>query len=210
MKITAVALASTLAAVSLSTTASAQEVFHRREQGPLAFALIERIEGCITTTVELLALDQVLRESPGSEQPDQAIVIDIEQENTCGQEPVTLLSARGQSDLSNADFQVAKKLESASLVATVEVADGVSGNSFDVFIDVAWLVTTPLERVHEKFFSRDPDGFFHAQDRGTFRDADVIGTISDGTTNFLQSATVLIAALNDVTSSLIEASKKEK
>ena len=197
-------------ALTLPAYAWAADVFHSRGQGPLAFALVEHVDECITTTVELLAVDQVLRESGAPSQPDQVIVIDIEQVDTCGEEPVTVLSARGQSDLSTAVFQVAWKLESASLVGTIEVVDSVSGDAFDVFIDIDWIANTPLGRVNEKFIETTSDSVRHRQDRGTFRDADVTGTISAGTTNFLQSATVLIAALNDVTTTVLDVSKNEK
>jgi len=93
-----------------------------------------------------------------------------------------LLSAFGSA--SNPNFQIDKKLGSASLNTTIPVTDYVSGNTFNVSISVTWTAIDAL--MHE-------NGTFHFHSKGfidnnhfnaDFRDANASGTVSDGTTNY--------------------------
>lgn len=105
-----------------------------------------------------------------------------------------LLGASGST--LNANFQVGKKLVSASLNTTISVTDFVSGNTFDVSVNLTWTSTSAIAHEissfhqHTKGFTEN--GHFNAD----FRDANASGTVSDGTTNFTPSPSVFAQTMS--------------
>jgi hypothetical protein len=71
--------------------------------------------------------------------PRSAVEVFIEQADICQDE--LLLNAESTTAVSASEFQIDKKLESARLTKTVELMDSVSGNSFDVSVDLTWTAT---------------------------------------------------------------------
>ena len=106
---------------------------------------------------------------------------------------ILLLSAESTTAVSASEFQIDKKLESARLTKTVELTDSVSGNSFDVSVDLTWTATSQPEVTRNRFYIRTPGRITHEQDKGTFREASTAGTVSSGPTNFLQNLTEVFA-----------------
>ena len=107
--------------------------------------------------------------------------------DTC--QDVLLLSAESTTAVSASEFQIDKKLESARLTKTVELTDSVSGNSFDVSVDLTWTATSQPEVTRNRFYIRTPGRISHEQNKGTLREASTAGTVSSGATNFLQNLT---------------------
>ena len=105
----------------------------------------------------------------------------------------TLLFASGST--STATVQFGANLGSATVSATVPLTDSVSGASFDVEVNVAWTANSPL--IHQNNTSvTHTKGFtsiFHSN--ASLRDADASGAVSDGTTNFTPSPSVLAQIL---------------
>jgi hypothetical protein len=87
----------------------------------------------------------------------------------------------------NPNFQVGKKLDTASLSATISVYDWVSGTNFDVSVNQTWTANGPVaHQIGTNHFQTK--GFietFHYND--DFRPAGASGTVSDGTTNYTPS-----------------------
>jgi hypothetical protein len=129
----------------------------------------------------------------------------IQQIDTCQDE--LLLSAEGTTAVSASEFQIDKKLESARLTKTVELTDSVSGNSFDVSVDLTWTATSQPEVTRNRFYIRTPGRITQEQDRGTFREASVAGTVSSGGANLIQNVTEAFADLQSVTDGFREVIK---
>ena len=152
-----------------------------RFHGLSTFASFDSSDGCIDTSVSVDGHQNTV-----SKQTVSSADIIIEQFNVCTS--VLLLGAFGFT--SNANFQVGKKLVSASLNTTISVTDIVSGNTFPVSVNLTWTSTSAITQedqtfhFHTKGFTQN--GHFNAD----FRDANALGTVSDGTTNFTPSPSV--------------------
>jgi len=178
-----------LTATPKAQAAASGSTFVVRFHGASAFANFDSFspDGCIET---LAFVDGT--QNGSSLEAD----VFISQVNNCtatplsggGCGPTALLCAFGTTF--SPTFQVSKALDSASLSATIPVFDSVSGNTFNVSVDVTWVATGPLSResgsshFHTKNFTEN----FHFNDE--FRDASASGTVSDGTTNFSPSPSV--------------------
>jgi hypothetical protein len=85
--------------------------------------------------------------------------------------------------LAPGQFQIDDKLTAASLTATIEVFDFVSGASIPLDVNMRWTGSgdpfKSKERVHQTFPGSKVNKYFD----GTFRTAGAAGTVSDGTTN---------------------------
>lgn len=160
------------AAASGSTT-----VF--RFHGMTAFAVFDSLssDGCVDTTVFVDA-----NQSGSNLEAD----VFIGQFNICTQ--TDLMEASG-STLSPT-IQISKKLDSASLSATISVTDFLSGNTFNVSVNTTWTATGPLSHEIQSmhFHTKGFIDNFHLN--AAFRDAGASGTVSDGTTNFTPSPSV--------------------
>ena len=93
-----------------------------------------------------------------------------------------LLSAFGSA--SNPNFQIDKKLGSASLNTTIPVTDYVSGNTFNVSISVTWTAIDALMHENGSFHFHSKGFIDNSHFNAGFRDANASGTVSDGTTNY--------------------------
>jgi hypothetical protein len=142
-----------------------------------AIAAFDSTSGCIETFADV--------DGTQSNLGPEADVLIAQFDNCTG---TLLLEAVGST--LNPNFQVAKSLTSASLSATISVFDFVSGNTFNVSVNMAWTSTSTIMNevqtfhIHTKGFTEN----FHLN--ATFRDASASGTVSNGTTNFTPSPSV--------------------
>jgi len=173
-------LALALATFSQHTTASAGSIFHFK--GKSADAFFSSSDGCVFTDVFVFASEEIFQNPPGPSSASSGANLFISQFDACTGEQ--LLAADGFASLADPDFQVARKLTSATLNATVNVFDFVSGTSFDVFVDVTWTGTGPLGRQNGNFHFHSPGCNFNSHFNSTFRSAEASGSVSDGATNF--------------------------
>ena len=204
-KFTVLALVFGLTAFTAPISSWAAEVLRSSFKGLVAITFFDGVEGCILTSVGVRASNGTERDGPGKPGTRSEVNVLIQQIDTCQDE--LLLSAESTPTVSASEFQIDKKLESARLIKIVEVTDSISGNSFDVSLDLTWTAIGPTEVSRSRFYFRSPGRISHEQDRGTFRVASAEGTVSSGATNFLQNATESFANLRSVTAGSIEVIK---
>jgi hypothetical protein len=174
-----------LSPLSVANAAS-DKVTVENLRGPLINAFFSSTDpsGCIDTDTFVTAnrpTDQLL---PGRGTTTGIGAVSIFEYNSCTD--ATVLQAVGQTDtLGAADFQVSRQYDWASLHTTITVTNIDTGDDFDVTVNVALVGTSDLHRDHENTNDRYGGGC-HVLNRwkGTGRDADASGTVSDGVTNF--------------------------
>ena len=141
--------------------------------------------GCIYTDVYVYASEEIVSTQPGPGAPSSGASVSIYQFDVCT--GTQLLGADGFIPLAESDFQVAKKLESAGLNTTVTVFDYLSGSSYNVYVALTWSGISPIghqtNQSHYQFAGCHQK--YHSN--GTFRFAQVSGSVSDGVTDFAAS-----------------------
>jgi hypothetical protein len=204
-KFAALALVFSLTTFTARLSSWAADKTQFRFKGTMATAFFDAEDECIDTFVGVRAFDGIERAGPGKPAKGSAVEVFVEQFNFCDE--TLLLNAESITDVSASEFQIDKKLASARLTKTVELTDTVSGNSFDVSVDLTWTATGQPEVTRNRFYLRTPGRTIHEQDKGTFREATTAGTVSSAPTNFLQNLTELFADLQSVTDGFREMTK---
>jgi hypothetical protein len=166
--------------LSQYSPASAASIFKFRGLG--ANASFSSIEGCIQTNVDVFTAEATIQVPPGRGSPFSSVNIYISQRDLCNN--TQLLLAEGVTDLAEPELQISSKLISATLNTQVSMQDYLTGNVFDVTIDLAWTGVVPVTREHYNIHYGDKA--CKVYDRGTavFRGSEAIATVSDGTTIF--------------------------
>jgi hypothetical protein len=177
------------ALVAPSASAARAETLHFSFKGQFAEAAFESIDpsGCVDTFVFVNAVDGTVKEK-GHPAASSMAFIAIDQFDFCTD--TELLFAEGEATLAAGEFQIDKMLTAASLNATIEVTDFVSGTSFPVDVSVVWTGVGATRKEKDHFQIKAPDFKVNARFMGTFRDATASGTVSDGTTNFTPESAV--------------------
>ena len=183
-------LALALVALPLPAHAAGADTFHFRFTGQFAEAFLESFDpsGCIGTFVGVFAVDGRVKTGPGQPAAESVAQMFIDQFDFCNE--TSLISAFGFTTLSADEFQIDKKITSATLNTTIEVFDFVSGTSFPVEISVSWTGIGDTFSVKDRLHIKTPDFKVNSRFDGTFRNAEASGTVSDGTTNFTPDPTV--------------------
>jgi hypothetical protein len=141
--------------------------------------------GCIYTDVYVYASEEIVSTQPGSGTPSSGASVSIYQFDACT--GTQLLGADGFVPLAEPDFQVSKKLESAGLNTTVTVFDYLSGSSYDISVALNWSAISPVGRQTSQSHYQFAGCHQKYHSNGTFRFAQVSGSVSDGITNFAAS-----------------------
>ena len=141
--------------------------------------------GCIYTDVYVYASEEIVSTQPGPGTPSSGASVSIYQFDVCT--GTQLLAADGFTPLSEPDFQVSKKLDSAALNTTVNVFDYLTGSSFNVSIALTWTATSPLGRQTSQSHYQFAGCHQTFHNNGTFRFAQTSGSVSDGVTDFAAS-----------------------
>jgi hypothetical protein len=155
-------------------------------RGPLVNAWFSATDpsGCIQTETFVTANRPTDQHLPGRGTTTGVGAVGIFEYDTCTD--TVLLDAVGQTDtLGAAELQISNQLDWASLHTTITVTNIDTGDAFDVSVDVAWVGTSDIRRDHSNTNDLYPGGC-HVLNRwkGSGRDADASGTVSDGATNF--------------------------
>ena len=172
-----------LAAFTLPISARAADVAGSKET--IVRAIFERLDGCVLTTLEVLVVDERESVPPGGPVTGARIEAGIEQLDECSHE--FLSSAFVIDALTDEEFHIDNKLESASVTKTVEMIDDILGTSFPVTIDLTWTATGPATRGRDRSFIRFEDEMFHSTEKFIVRDATASGSVVSGTTDFLDT-----------------------
>ena len=160
--------------------ASALDMFKFRGSG--ANASFSTVDGCIQTKVDVFTAEAFIQVFPGNVDPFSSVNIFISRYDVC--EDIQLLVAEGVADLAEPDLEISKKLDHAMLNTTVNVLDSLTGNTFDVSVNLAWTGIGTVTHERRNFHFRDQTCLTHTRSKGTFRDAEVTGSVSVRIANF--------------------------
>ena len=170
----------------LPTYAQTVDVFQLK--GKVAYAGFSSTDplGCIVTDVIIVASKQIVHEPPGPGTQSAGVVIAIFREDVCTCAETSLLEAFGSASLTDQEFQIDSNLGLATLKPiSIEVSD-TSGSSFNVDLALTWTGVGQLSRANGHLHFRSPGFTFNGHLSGVLRDADASGSLSDGTTSFIQ------------------------
>ncbi|MEO7839312.1 MAG: hypothetical protein ABIU06_08180 [Anaerolineales bacterium] len=158
-----------------------------RLKGQTANAHFSNVDqsGCIYTDVYIYASEEIVSTQPGPGSPSSGAYVSIYQFDACT--GTQLLGAGGFVPLAESDFQVSKKLESAGLNTTVTVFDYLSGSSYNVSVALTWSAISPIGRQTSQYHYQFAGCHQKYHSNGTFRFAQVSGSVSDGVTDFAVS-----------------------
>jgi hypothetical protein len=173
----------TLIVLALVLPAAVQAGYQFRFSGDTAFASFSDFDGCVYTDVSVFATDGRQQSPPGRPGKSSWADIYISRYDSCN-DWVPLLSAYGGAALAGPDFQVARKLNSATLDTTINVYDYVNDNPFDVAVDLDWAGSGDLNRGRSQWQSHSGNCKFHSRWQGSWRFATASGSVSDGSTNY--------------------------
>ncbi len=171
-----------LAVFGQYTPASAAEMYKWKGPGAEAYFSSTDESGCVVTDVSLFTRDETFQNPPGQPSRGSFVYLTIYQYDYCAD--IALRVAEGWASIGEDDLQVAKKLGWASLATVVSMYDWASDTYFEVSVDLSWSATGPAVQQSSSFRSHTPDCKYHSRFRGSFRSADVNGTITDGFTNY--------------------------
>lgn len=179
---TALVLAVYIAAFVLQSQASAGGIYKFRGEGASAIFSSVDGSGCVWTDVYLNPNEGISQSPPGKGSTSSGVYMFISQYDACM--GTQLIAAEGSATLAASDFQVFGQLSSATLNATVTLFDYVSGNYFDVYVDLTWNGTGAINRQSSSSHFSSPGCKFNTRFTGSFRPAVATGTVSDGFTNY--------------------------
>jgi hypothetical protein len=138
--------------------------------------------GCILSSLDVFTTEGMVGFSPGKKAPQSSTAIFLSQYDLCTD--TLLLAAEGVTDLAEPDLQISPRLDSATLNTTVTMFDTLTGNTFDLSVDLSWVGVGPSSRQHSSFRFGDKDCRVISRFKGTVLVAEVSGTVTDGVTNF--------------------------
>jgi hypothetical protein len=207
MKITRVAcclfvLLLSLVAFAFTTTApkahaASGNTFVVKFHGLSAFANFDSLVSpgsCVHNEVHVDAFQNTVQK-----QTTSGANVFIGQMNWCTNAQILFASG----SIYNPDFLIDKELLSASLNTTIYVFDNVSGNTFPVSVNLAWTSNSAIGHENQTFYYHTRGFTENSHVNADFRDANVSGTVTDGTTNFTPSppflAQIMSAKNFDVT-----------
>jgi hypothetical protein len=168
-----------LAGLTLPTAVWAGE--HFTFSGPSAVVSFVSTEGCITTDVSVFASDESLHDPPGPPTPMSVANVMIDQFDNCT--GATLLSAFGEATLTDQAFEVKSQLTSATLNATVQVTDSITGSTSNVDVDLTWSSIGDLFQQTLHTHVHTPGLISQSRSNGAFREAQASGSVSLGGVN---------------------------
>jgi len=167
---------------ALATPAMVGAVNRINLSGLSASANFSSTDGCIYTYAYVSASTEVNRQTSDQTQTTTTGFLTVSKSDVCQYLP--LLEGNGSSTLGDADFQVGKRLDTATLKTTITVYDWVSDSYFDIDVDLTWTATGDAGRSMVIEHDAQAGLIFQQKMTGTGRIADAAGTVSDGTTNF--------------------------
>jgi hypothetical protein len=188
----AVLLALALLGLVLPGIAQAGEIVVFRFDGLAATAFFSSTDpsGCILSEVFLGAQDESQQVPPGPASTSRFAYTVISVYDFCTS--TSLLDAAGLTSLADAEFQVAKTLESATLNTTIPVFVYGTGSTVDVGVAMTWTSTGEVSRLndHNHVHFESPEVIANSHILGVFRPTVASGTVTDGLTNFTPNPTI--------------------
>jgi hypothetical protein len=173
----------TLAVFGQHTTASAgggTNNGHCKDLGANAYFYSTDPSGCVVTEAYIFATQHYFQSPPGPGSEGPFVSLLIFKNDVCS--ATELLNASGSA--TNINLQVDKKLNWTTLIATVNVWEGVSQTFQDIYLDMAWTGVGPSTHLTDHFHFNSPTCHMMTRSNGVFRSANAWSSISDGVTNF--------------------------
>ena len=129
--------------------------------------------GCVETFLFVFGAEQAVKEGPGKPSTGPLAVVQLFEFNVCTNELRELFGIT-----EDATFQVSKKLTDAQLQATIPAFDFVNGEEVPVVVDLAWAGAGELGSQSSRFRLKLPGVMVSEWFKGTFRPAQVSGTVA--------------------------------
>jgi hypothetical protein len=189
----AVAIAALSAPATASAAGNATVVI---AAGDNAYTTFVSQTDCIETTVGMVASHERTNQPPAKPVLVTPVFIRLAQFDTCTGTPLRELT--GFHRLEKSSFAVSSQLRTASLTTTnfilhdPRLPDYENETDIAVNVDVAWSSTGVIgeNRGTVQNFELGPDCRLTLQATGLFRNANALGSVSDGQTNFTPGPSV--------------------
>ncbi len=181
-KLCQIGLAATLV-LGLLPAAAGAEISHFQFRGRSAYAGFTDTDSmsCISTSVSVSLYENRFQQMPGPPQPEAALEIYFSQYDYC--QNAYLFSGGGWAPLPAQAFDISQSLQSASVTATIDVFDGISGAQNSVTIDLDWTGVGETFHGISRNQTITPHYKHISRSSGSNREAQVSGTILLGTKN---------------------------
>jgi hypothetical protein len=148
--------------------------------GTGASAYFSNIEGCINTDTFVQGLDFQYKKP--ADEPQSYVYLTVSQYNNCTGE--SIMYVEGFTWVSEADFQVSQKQNTATLTATVTGYDWVSQSNVELYVDLTWTAEGPVTRMKTNNHYKFPGCHIHEKYTQLTRSGVAYGSVSDGEMNF--------------------------
>lgn len=178
---TSIVLAAVAAAFAPATASAGLE----RVQGSFAGASLSVVDpdGCRQSSVSFVAVNERSHSQPGPSQAAARLDVHHQSYDACTGE--VLFEGGGTFDIAPDAFTVSSRDGSARLDATVELADAHSARTATFTFHLAWqALASPWLESRTRFHLRDAGGFVLVLDALELSTAVVLGSVSDGTTEY--------------------------
>ncbi|HEX5941166.1 MAG TPA: hypothetical protein VFY66_02760 [Anaerolineales bacterium] len=166
--------------VSFSPPIAALAAESTQYSGMGADAYFSSVDGCINTDTFVQGLDFQYKKPSG--EPQSYAYLTVSQYNSCTGE--TLMYVEGLTWVSESDFQVSPKQDTATLTATVTGYDEVSQSNVELSVDLTWTAEGPVTRTKTSNHYKFPGCHINEKFTQMTRTGVAFGSVSDGETNF--------------------------
>jgi hypothetical protein len=184
------------AALILPTVAHAQrvEVFKLKDQVADAQFMSFDSTGCIRTDVAVIVASAKIKDTGNPLDVEPLLNVTYAVGDICNQ--VVLRSGFGSTNVIN--FQMDSGLVATHASATVPVTDDQHGTTIYLYVNLDWSGVGDILNLRVKDFTDTPPFSVKFRAKGSFRDATVSGSVSDGTVNFTPDGSFLFGTLQVV------------
>jgi hypothetical protein len=134
--------------------------------------------GCVETFVFVFGAEEAVKEGRGKPSTGPLAFVQLSEFNVCTNEVRELFGIS-----SDASFEVSRKLDEAHLQATLPGFDVVNGVEVPLVVDLAWAGAGELGSQSNRFRLKLPGAMLSEWLKGTFRPAQVSGTVMVGDEN---------------------------
>ena len=180
---TAIKLVAVLAMllVSFSQPIIALAAESTQYSGMGADAYFSNIDGCINTDTFVQGLDFQYKKPPA--EPQSYVYLTVSQYNSCTGE--SIMYVEGFTWVSESDFQVSTKQNTATLTATVTGYDEVSQSNVELYVDLAWTAEGSPTRMKTNNHYKFPGCHINEKFTQLTRTAVAYGSVSGGEMDFI-------------------------
>ena len=170
------------------------EVFNAKDR--LADAQFTSFDstGCIRTDVAVFAGSSKFKDTGSPLDVEPMVNVTYAVGDVCNQ--VLLRSGFGSTNVTN--FQMDSGLVAAHASATVPATDDQNGTTIYLYVNLDWSGFGDITTLRVKDHFDTPSSSVNFRAKGNFREANVSGSVSDGTTNFTPDGSAVLAELQVV------------